>query len=323
LRYSISPYELEPRGQISELAQDQMRAGALLKVEFDQGSVGYADIFPWTELGDAPLGEQIKFLKHGLLTPLLKNTIEFAFIDSNARAQGKTLWKDLTVPKSHFLITKAGQANSEELESARAQGFEYFKIKLGSDLRKAVEQVKKISETLGAGAGLRLDFNSALVTESYDKFVSALQGVAIHVDYIEDPTPWNHSGASGFGVPEKPFTLAVDREATQAMQVSPPRVVIIKPALQDWKYCVGRAQALGIRAIFSSYLDHPVGQMFAAWAAATSSSAETCGLLSHLAYQPNEFSEQIAHRGPMLIPPQNGTGIGFDDLLEKRNWKNV
>jgi O-succinylbenzoate synthase len=328
LRYSVSPYELLPRGKISELARENPRAGALLKVEFDQGSVGYADIFPWPELGDATLGEQIEFLRNGLLTPLLRNTLEFAFIDSKSRAQGESLWKDLSLPLSHFLITETSQAaptqaSHEELESARAQGFDHFKIKLGSDPRKAAEEVKKISNALGFDARLRLDFNSALTQDGYFTFVNALKGAAINIDYIEDPTPWNHSNPGGFGVPETPFTLAVDREATQAMQASQPTVVVIKPALQDWKYCVRRAKALGIRPIFSSYLDHPVGQMFAAWASATSSPHETCGLLSHLAYEPNEFSERISHRGPRLVPPQNGTGIGFDDLLEKRAWKNV
>ncbi len=326
-RFWQSPYELKPRGSLSQLAEGKTRAGALLQLEFKDVGTGYADLFPWTELGDAPLAEQLAYLGRGELTPLLINSLEFGRIDAEARARGRSLWASAEIPLSHYLILDAENPDASRLESAKAEGFDHFKAKLPRDPERATRMVEKLSSLLGPSCRLRLDFNSQLTVDSYFEFVARMSASSTEfsIDYIEDPTPW--TAERGFGIPETPFTPAVDREASLA--ISPqnsggycPPVMIIKPALQDWKYCVRRAKEVGIRPIFSSYLDHPVGQAFAAWAASHSSPHEVCGLLSHLAYEPNEFSERLSQSGPRFVPPASGTGIGFDDLLAKRDWRH-
>jgi len=77
------------------------------------------------------------------------------------------------------------------------------------------------------------------------------------------------------------------------------------------------------RVVVTSYLDHPIGQLGAAYAASVSKCLEPCGLLSHTAYKKNPFSERFQIVNERLVPDQSGTGIGYDDLLENMNWKRL
>ena len=60
----------------------------------------------------------------------------------------------------------------------------------------------------------------------------------------------------------------------------------------------------------------------AAWVAATHRSAARCGLFTHVLYEPDPFLERIRSEGMRLVPPE-GTGVGFDDLLEAIPWKTL
>ncbi|MGZ8789795.1 MAG: hypothetical protein ACXW4P_16385 [Thermoanaerobaculia bacterium] len=72
----------------------------------------------------------------------------------------------------------------------------------------------------------------------------------------------------------------------------------------------------------TSYMDHAVGQFFAAYVAATHDVNPRCGLMTHVLYEPDAFFERIERDGARLLPPR-GTGIGFDDLLERLPWKSI
>ncbi|MDR3607179.1 MAG: enolase C-terminal domain-like protein [Oligoflexia bacterium] len=321
MRLWVSPYELVPRGKISELAAARPRRGVLLKIEFDRDKIGYADLFPWTELGDEPLLEQINRLKTGEYTALGRSSLAFARRDAEARAQGISLWDGLEIPASHFLILNSETPDHTEIDRALEAGFTHFKAKLPPEPARAARIVHQLVEWIGPRRKLRLDFNSGLNAGGYAQFANEVEFPRL--DFIEDPTPWNPE--SGFRVPADTFPLAVDRESALAIE-SPicPRVIIVKPAAQEWEYLAARAKKHKIRAVFTSYLDHPMGQAFAALAAALAAPPlEIAGLISHPAYAANAFSELLSYQGPKLIVPREGTGIGFDDLLEKRRWKLV
>jgi O-succinylbenzoate synthase len=71
-------------------------------------------------------------------------------------------------------------------------------------------------------------------------------------------------------------------------------------------------------------MDHPIGQFGAAYVAALNKDklSARCGLFTHVLYEKNEFIERIRSDGARLLPPE-GTGIGFDDLLERLPWKKL
>ena len=44
--------------------------------------------------------------------------------------------------------------------------------------------------------------------------------------------------------------------------------------------------------------------------------------MTHLLFERNDFSERLQVDGARLVTPQ-GTGIGFDDLLQRVSWKKL
>jgi O-succinylbenzoate synthase len=91
---SVAHYQLIPQGTVGVRGQTIGR-GALLKFQWNSDQIGYADCFPWPELGDATLDEQLASLKKREVTSLLERSITFAKVDAEARAAGKSVWCDV------------------------------------------------------------------------------------------------------------------------------------------------------------------------------------------------------------------------------------
>lgn len=265
------------------------REGALLEVDG-----GYCDVHPWPELGDLPLFKQLNLLKEGTLTPLTKQSLEFARLDAAARKKGRGLLEGVTVPQSHFLIKKLDQDTINLVHQAFDEGFRTFKVKLGKDLPKEITLIKPLLEL--PQTRWRLDFNGSLCQE----FLNAdLNFDAI--EFCEDP-----------GLDEFPLPVAWDRE-----EVSHYQYRIVKPAVDDW-----RSMRTNKPLIFTTYLGHPLGQVADAYVAGVFQCKEVCGLLSHRVYAPNAFSECLSWSGPEWRSPE-GTGFGFDHLLEGLSWQSL
>jgi O-succinylbenzoate synthase len=330
VRVFYAPYELKPHPSVKSLsgrAQGSVRLGALLKIDHPGLGIGYADLHPWPELGDLPLHTQLTQLKEGILTPLSRNSVEFTRIDAQARSSETHLWEGLAVPPSHALINEIGELFDERrLSEIFSQGFDRIKIKLGRDPENEAILLNALARRLQGRALLRLDFNSILSPEIWRAFVASLTDSALQsIEFVEDPVVW--SAQSGFGPsPERP-SLAVDRDSDSVTEsaICPP-YFIIKPAVSDVGAILQRARAWQKHIVFTSYLDHPLGQLWAAWAAATaarSMSVETCGLLSQGAYEDSVFSSLIVAQGPKL-DPRNTIGICDSELLEKHAaWKEL
>ena len=81
--------------------------------------------------------------------------------------------------------------------------------------------------------------------------------------------------------------------------------------------------------VFTSNMDHPLGQCWAAYNAAKfytgkpESEIPLCGLVTHHVYRPNPFSERMGMDITPEFPVPGGTGLGFDDLLEALPWKTL
>lgn len=281
-------YHLTPKRRLNALAAALPREGALIRVDG-----GYADVHPWPELGDAALDEQLAMLARGETTPLTAASLRFAKIDARARAEGKNLFEGLVIPPSHWLFS----------DGAVPRGFDTVKVKLGPG--SGVDELRVL-----VGYRLRLDFNATLEPREFIRFMSRLPpDVLESIDYVEDPTPYDpqrwQSFRERFGV-----RLALDRRVAEEGV----DVLVVKPAVQEMP-------ETDKEIVVTSYMDHPIGQFAAAWVAATNSArVGRCGLLTHVLYEPDEFLARVETDGPVLEPPE-GTGFGFDDLLERLPWK--
>ncbi len=277
-----------------------VREGALLSVEG-----GYADCHPWVELGDLPLQEQLKRLADGQTTRLTERSLYFAGLDREARAKKRSLFDGLAIPPSHHLLLKI----TDEIPDTSL-----FKIKMGRELEEK-EQLKMLLEKFPCQ--VRLDFNARLTERAFEAFLEEMVPFLPFFDFIEDPFPFSEVAWQRLQE-QYSVSLACDAGSERAIgKTKAAKVLILKPAVQAH----APFQNLSQKLVVTSYLDHPLGQLSAAYIAAQLKVA-TGGLCSHLVYQTNEFSEQLPQKGPFLTPPE-GTGFGFDALLAKLPWKKL
>jgi O-succinylbenzoate synthase len=280
-------YQLTPKKRLSAVAADAPRQGALIRVDR-----GFADVHPWPELGDEPLDEQLELLRHGETTPLTLRSLAMARLDEEARRADRSLFEGLTIPRSHWPAA-AGEVPF---------GFDTVKLKMwrGAAVDSSLAQYR-----------LRLDFNATLSQDEFLSFARSLPANVRHaIDFVEDPCPYD--GRTWMSIRETTgIRLGLDRgDADDGIDV-----LVVKPAIQE----LPRSRK---EIVVTSYMDHPIGQLGAAYIAAKSGIGSTCGLVTHVLYESDPFIDRMRLDGARL-ESVGGMGVGFDDLLEKLPWKKL
>ncbi len=248
---------------------------------------GFADIHPWPELGDLPLDAQLSLLARGETTPLTRASLQLAKQDGAARRRGVSLFEGLTIPESHW------PGNDPP------PGFDTVKIKGMMDTPPHLR--------------IRIDFNATLTAAEFLRIAGTLPRERI--DFVEDPCPYDAQ------------TWTRLREATglRLAYDRPPVADGAQPILCDTlvhKPAVGWDWPDGTDVVVTTVMDHPVGQYGAAYVAAAHRTNPRCGLFTHVLYEPDAFLERVRSAGSRLLAPA-GTGIGFDDLLERLAWTSI
>lgn len=325
MKLSFYNYELVP---LATKKQAAVRKGALLKVEFIDGTTGFADCHPWPEHGDLPLQQQLEKLKNGATTPLIERSLYFAEMDAITRSFKKSAFENLQVPKSNWLITNLEETTREEIETAARNQFTCFKIKVGNCVDQELLCLHQISEWLiafGTDFKFRLDFNLKLTQAEFLNFLSRSKSLYERIDYIEDPFPFN---IKQWAAIQKQYGMRLACDFHSHLAINHPEaatVLVVKPAIQDEAIFLESLNA-DQYLVITSYLNHPLGQVAAAYAAAlcyakSPKQVGVCGLATQHLYEPNPFSELLTVTETRLNAP-SGTGMGFDQLLEELAWEN-
>lgn len=290
------PYELVPKRPLSALTGEVPRQGALIRA-----GGGFGDVHPWPELGDARLGRQLDLLRLGETTPLTRRSLAMARLDGEGREHGRSLFDGITVPASHWPLA-AGEV---------PPAFDTVKVKMSRG--------SKLDPYL-ARYHLRLDFNATLDAGEFIELVRGLSGALRNaIDFVEDPCPYD--GARWEQIrKDTGVRLALDRrDGTRGVDV-----LVVKPAVQDVAEFLSRqstGEASTPAIVVTSYMDHPIGQLGAAYIAATVP-VSTCGLITHVLYENDPFIERMKVDGTRLAPVE-GAGVGFDDILGSLPWKKL
>jgi O-succinylbenzoate synthase len=309
----ISRYRLKARGFLNSISNRREFEGALIRIDG-----GFGCIHPWPELGDPPLEKCLADLAGPRCRAIVRRAVRCAEYDRTARRFEHSLFEEMEVPESHATLSIA---RAEGVARAVESGFAVIKFKAG---RNPAAERRFLDEMAAEFPALkwRLDFNEALEPGDAAEFLTSLSEKArAAIDFAEDPCPYSDAAWTALhrrtGV-----KLAVDREASP--QSAAAQVMVIKPAIDEPFLLAEAALHQRQRVVLTSYMDHPVGQAFAAWEAARlglqfPGLVGLCGLQTHHLFEPDAFSEMLGPWSPVFQPPA-GDGIGFGDLLEELPW---
>lgn len=322
----FSPYKISPVTSLNAVAGSSAREGALLKVVWSDGLVGYSDLHPWTELGDVSLSQQLADLKKGRMSTMVEQAIWLARRDASARKENKNLLDAGTKIKNNFVIPDITKLKPGYLDEIRKEGFDTVKVKVGRDLAKEAEALTHLA---ACPLYIRLDFNGLGNWQVFEKFMSSIpRSVQALIEYVEDPFPFD---PVSWSEARKLVKIAADNQAEkipwESLKSSPCDVLVIKPAKLDVDKAIEHCKQWKMKAAVTSYMDHPVGVVHAVSLAMELKKLHgdmilEAGCLTHRLYQMDSFAAQMTSQGPYLLKVK-GTGVGFDKLLKELNWQPI
>jgi O-succinylbenzoate synthase len=322
-----SPYQLRPIIPPNSQAKSRYRLGALLRVRLDNGSVGYADLCPFSDMGDSPLELELRQMRQGKPSSQAERSLYFASKDAQARAESRSLYSPIKI-KNHFLITDVVNFDLTRVEKLILSGYTEFKIKMGRDLVKESTATQQLAVRLGAHGKLRLDFNAILSRDRFVEWFEKNQNwLRPKLEFTEDPFPYDpkewRTISEKYGL-----SFALDLAASPlSVTAEGAQVIVIKPAIQNELKIIQKFRETNKKFVITHYMDFPVGQMCAFVSAQEVFSLLgprllSCGLQQHDLYDGQSFQNLIRHDGPFILPPE-GWGLGFDSLLQNLNWTEL
>ena len=311
-------YFLTATGQLNAKSEIFRRPGALIMN--DDG--GYGCIHPWPELGDASLEEELDALRQGTPLSLGKRTLECAAVDAKARAEGINLFDNLIIPESHATLPPSVSPSTVRIMALH--GFRAGKIKALANIESTRERLITLASMVPEWRW-RLDFNAVLTPSEAMKFWKTLPDeLKEKIDFIEDPCSFTQESWQQLAMDGLPIACDLGSDICHQPKITfdIPMVRVIKPARERTP-----KPHTGLH-VFTSVMDHPIGQLWAAYCAACyyqdtpKDQIPLCGLCTHLLFKKDAFIEALGDLSPMINAPE-GTGLGFDDLLSKLDWKKL
>lgn len=311
-----APYTLYPVGALSARAAAQPRQGVLLR----GNNGGYACLQPWPELGDSPLEYELDALREGTPLRLGERALKCMELDGEAREKGVNLFEGLTIPRSHATLTVS--ATPSQVYNLHQKGFRVGKIKVIPKLSTTVERLVNLASMVPDWKW-RVDFNCTLSPDAALKFWDMLpDAMKERIDFIEDPCYYDVDSWQRLQDAGMPLGYDDPMHGRDSIphRTSKPMMRLVKPA---------RHHSNSGLPVFTSYLDHPLGQCWAAYNAAQFYTGKNpdevplCGLVTQHVYRPNAFSEELGMDITPEFNPPKGTGLGFDALLSSLPWKTL
>lgn len=309
----ISRYRLKARGWLNALTRRGDFEGALIQVDG-----GFGCIHPWPELGDPSLEKCLADLAGERRWPIVRRALRCAEYDRVARVFEHSLFEEMEVPQSHATLVTA---NVAEVARAVDAGFSTIKLKAGRDPAAERRFLDEMAAEYPA-VKWRVDFNEMPeCSDAAEWLLGLAETTRAAIDFVEDPCPYSESAWTGLHQQTR-MPLAVDREASPLSSAA--QVMVIKPAIDEPFLLAEAAIKHRQRVILTSYMDHPLGQAFAAWESARlelqfPGLVGLCGLQTHHLFEPDAFSEMLGPWSPEFRVP-DGRGLGFDDLLDALPW---
>jgi O-succinylbenzoate synthase len=310
-------YELTPKSAPNRLSSAQPRRGCLLKVKFaDLAHAGYADLFPWPELGDEPLELQLAALNDRIPFRQGAAAISWAHYEAQAKQKNLTLLSDAGCPSHVTLLDR----------HVIPAGFTTAKLKITHEDIHRWDEVERFFVKFPQMLW-RLDFNGLFNTikDAHSFWDHVSPAAKERIEFLEDPY---HADLMEMPDALSVFDgtdVAVDRNPTPvALDLA--QVWVIKPVYFSPDYLFSEARSFSGKVVITSNMDHPLGQITALHA--TQRLQKTLGtrllpggLLTQDLYQTHEHRSWVKQQGECLWPTQTGAGWGLNEQLEALDWQ--
>lgn len=329
------------------------REGTLVRLETDVGLVGCGEASPYPGFGGettasarTALATQARVLigcdvEEGISlepssSPTVSSAIETALLELVAKQRG--------VPLCELLVPKSGSADRmiacnalvsgddpEEVasiaRSAKARGFETFKLKIGAlTLERDRIRIAALRELVGGNSKIRLDANQAYREGEAQE---ALETFAPYdIEYLEQPVAAEDLDLMATLRRTSHIPLAADEAALgetdvrRVIEAEAADVVVIKPSLAGGPRValrIARAvRAAGLDVVVTSIVDSAVGvaaALHAAAAIASEGELRACGLATQELFELDVASLGAPIEGSMRVPQGVGLGIEEDPAM--------
>jgi L-Ala-D/L-Glu epimerase len=300
---------------------------ALLRIEDDDGAVGYGEAAPFEPYDGVSLDDVVDALSNGEPgdgAPVQARAAwELALLDLEARRNGRALGDPGAEAIAVNRTLPAGPPDEVARHAAAGvrDGFSCFKVKVG--LPDDAERVGAVREAIGPWPALRIDANGAW---SVEQAVTALGRLARYdLQLVEQPCPTLEELAELRR--DCPVPIAADEsvatpdDVRAAAELGACDAVNVKLAASGGfagaREALRAAREHGLEPFLSSTLDGPWGIAAALQLAASERLSLACGLATL-----ELFDARIARALPPpragLLPVPQGPGLGVavdDDVL--------
>lgn len=314
------PYTLYSRGSLNAVSRRRDFHGALILVE---GGVGC--LHPWPEFGDAPVEEQVVLLREGGSSKVIERALYMASVDGEARRNDVSLFEGLEIPPCHYSWDQ-NQPSPPQMKRVLEEGWQAIKTKGWQNVGEVLRWLDSFAgKDVTGRIRLRVDFNSCLEPYQFRNFMEWMTPrVRERLDFVEDPFPYD--AASWSEMQEKLYVrLALDKQlrgSTEGYDIA-----VLKPGRRDWRELAETVPAHA-KVVMTSAMDHAIGQSFAAYEAAVAwqelgARLDLCGLSTEHLFAQDDFFARLQSRGGQLTVDRNGTGLGFDEILNKLPWQRL
>jgi L-alanine-DL-glutamate epimerase-like enolase superfamily enzyme len=319
----------------------------LVKLFLDDGTVGYGEVSPPTQLSDAAQDDIIRFLReivpdlrkrplqgyqhiirdirsstpdvHGAISGL-----EIALFDAAARAAGVPLHKSfggkLTDIQTDMTISiKSPERTNELARDIVQRGFETIKMKVGLDMEGDVERVVAVSQ-IAPEAGLILDANQGYGPEEAVEFARRLLERGVRFRLFEQPVAKEDLAGLKHVTDRSGVPVAADESVVTPEDA---KAIIAARAAHVINIKVAKSGLLGALAIMDmatkarvglmigGMLESKIGISASVHLACGSGLFTFCDLDTIYLLKPYEVTGGFAHNGPVYSVQgiTRGTGI--------------
>ena len=294
----------------------------LLRIEGDDGAVGYGEAAPFERYDGVPLAAVAEALMHTAngAPPQARAAEEMARLDLEARREGRAVGE----PGAEAIAVNRTLAGGPPEEVARRaaegvrEGFACFKVKVG--LPDDVDRVAAVREAIGPWPALRVDANGAW---SVEEAVAAIEALRRHdLELVEQPCRTLEELAevrNAVGVPvaaDESVANADDVRAAAAAGACDVVNVKLAPSggFEAARATIAAARESGLEPYLSSTLDGPWGIAAALQLAASERLSLACGLATLELFDAALARVLPAPRLGLLAVPQGpGLGVSVDD----------